>query len=1164
MVCSRCGAEVRGDRQFCTRCGGRLGSACSACGAALEADDAFCGGCGAVAERGGSGAPTPGQAARTERRLVSVLFCDLVGFTTLSERRDPEEVRELLSSYFDGCREVVESYGGAIEKFIGDAVMAVWGTPQANEDDAERAVRAALDLVDMVAALGTRAEAPGLGARAGVLTGEAVVNLGVQGQGMVAGDVVNTASRLQSVAEPGTVVVGEGTFRAAAAAIAFAELGDVQLKGKSEEVRVWRALRVVAQRRGGGAGERPEPPFTGRAEEIRQLKDILQATGRERRPTLVSITGVPGIGKSRLVWELQKYVDGVAETIFWHQGRCPSYGQGVAFWALGEMVRMRCGIAESEVPETAMPKLAALVHDFFPDDQEAEWITPRLAHLLGLDEAPSGGREELYSAWRSFFEGISQRGTSVLVFEDLQWADSGLIDFVESILEWSRTFPIMVVTLSRPELSERRPTWGAHQRNFVSLHLDPLSEQAMDTLLRGFVQGLPDQVLGRLRDRAEGIPLYAVETVRALVDRGILVQSEGGYRVVGDVSALDVPESLHALIASRLDALPPAQRGLLQDASILGKTFTVSALAAVSGSDPTAAETALRDLVRKELLSVDADPRSPERGHYGFVQGLIREVAYGTIARRDRVAKHLAAAQFFERMGEEELSGVVAGHYLEAHLVAPPGAEADEIAMKAREGLIQAGKRAKSVGSTEEALGYFERALEVPGSASEQALLHELVGQAASDADRLELALEHHQAAIAGHRDAGDEVAAARTTARLVGTLRFLDRYSEAVELGQAAFQALGADGDPEVKGELAGELASVFGAAGESNEELRWAETMLSLAGQVEAPTLLVRGLLERSFATFQLGRQAEAAALCRTAGELAQAGVSLADRSQIGLFLGLAMVTDDPRQAAGEWLEAAALARRGGLRAREVVLLLNAAESAVYAGDWSVPDRVLPELQEREMSEHWRAFREAVGAILLALRGETAAARQRLGAWSSMIGDSPFLPGRMTHLNARAMIALASGDLDEALRKTREGIALDPGGSNSAYTFLISARAGLWLRDSAWPREVLVQMAAFRGRFGKALRHTVEAGILALDGASEAALATYREALSLWRALDLPLPLALCELDMALLLGLDHTPVREAADEARQIFEELGARPFLELLPVPEPGPAEAAAVR
>ena len=424
MTCPTCGTENRAGAKFCVKCGAGLALACPACGSPHQPGDAFCAECGAAlsAQPREPSPPTPEPAA--ERKLVSVLFADLVGFTALSESRDAEDTRELLSRYFETCQRLISLYGGTVEKFIGDAVMAVWGTPTATEDDAERAVRAALDLVAAVSALGDEVGAPDLRARAGVLTGEAAVTLAAAGQGMVAGDLVNTASRIQSIAEPGTVLVGESTRRATEAAVAYEPAGEHELKGKAEPVPLFRATRVTAGRGGALKSQGLESPFVGRDRELRLVKEVFHACAEEGRAHLVSVTGIAGIGKSRLAWEYFKYIDGLTEDVWWQRGRCLAYGEGVAFWALAEMVRMRAGITEGEEPGSVQAKLRAALEEHVPDAEERRFVEPRLAHLLGLDEGAPRSKDELFGAWRLLFERLADEGPVALLFEDLQWADT--------------------------------------------------------------------------------------------------------------------------------------------------------------------------------------------------------------------------------------------------------------------------------------------------------------------------------------------------------------------------------------------------------------------------------------------------------------------------------------------------------------------------------------------------------------------------------------------------------------------------------------------------------------------------------------------------------------------------------------------------------------------
>ncbi|HEY5092918.1 MAG TPA: adenylate/guanylate cyclase domain-containing protein [Acidimicrobiales bacterium] len=1083
-----------------------------------------------------------------ERRLCSVMFVDLVGFTPLAEKRDPEHIRELLTQYFDRAQRIIDSYGGTVEKFIGDAVMAVWGAPTANEDDAERAVRAALDVVASVAELGSNSGLSDLRARGGVVTGEVAITIGKVAEGMVLGDTVNSASRVQSAAAPGTVLVDESTWRASSGAIAFEEVGALDLKGKTETVNAWRALRVVAQRKGLGRAQRLEPPFVGRDEEIRLIKDLLHATSREQRVRLVSVTGIPGIGKSRLSWEFLKYVDGLADVVYWHQGRSRTYGEGIIFGALSEMVRMRAGILEVEDAVTATTKLRACLEQFIPDADERQWIEPCLSHLLGLSDAPSSERNELFSAWRTFFERVAANGPTVLVFEDLQWADAGLIDFVESILEWSRSYPILVVTLSRPELMDLRPHWGAGQRNFTSLHLEPLSSTSMRELLNGFVEGLPSDVADKVLERAEGVPLYAVETIRMLVDRGVLVQRDESYVVEGELELNEIPETLHALIASRLDALPPVQRTLLQDAGVVGSTFSIESLLVVNGGQRERVEGELREMVRKEFLFADNDPRSPERGQYGFVQGVIREVAVGTLARRDRSAKHLAIARYAESLNDEELAGVVAAHYLEAHLAAPDEPGNDATVISAINWLDRAGQRAKSLGSPEQAFTLFEQALSLVTDDVERAALHLRAAWSAASAMDPEHAFDHCEASIALYSDLGRIDDAARSVADLL-RMKFPSSDSGIIiERCEQAYALLGPSGDTSARMALAFAIAESLGHSADVARALEWCEIGSGLAEELDDVEQFARGLGVRSLALFTMGRHREAVMLARGMAEIADEAGALNEQSRARTGLSLYMLPDDPASMVTIALEAAEIAGRAGNRALEITNLLNIAETSIYVGLWDEATRAIAELRQRQTGAWHQGWLMALEGLLASLRGDFAHAEEMIPDSDEFTLDVS-LAGSTTRLTSSALSALARGDLESAQHDSAEALALDPMGINAPIALDILIHAALWRRDLSQVREALALTQFNRGRAIVATRRTAEAGVAALEGRLDAAAEIYREAIEKWRVLDCVLDLALCELDLVLLLGPSH-PDATVGKEARDIFTQLGALPFLQRL--------------
>ncbi len=1144
MNCSACGTRNEVSRKFCMECGSPLALTCPSCGAANPAVGKFCGECGsALGGRGPAPIAELEPSGITERRLVSVLFCDLVSFTTLSENRDAEDMRTLMSSYFETAQAVIERHGGVVEKFIGDAVMAVWGTPVTHEDDAERAVRAGLELADAVAALGVGTGTP-LQARVGVLTGEAATSSDSANQGMVTGDMVNTASRLQSAADPGEVFAGEATYRAASRAIAFEAVGELTLKGKGEAVRAWRALRVVAERQGANRMA-IEPPFVGRTEELRLLKELLHATGREGKARVVSVTGIGGIGKSRLAWELLKYIDGLTDDVFWHQGRCPAYGEGITFWALGEMVRMRAGIAETDAPGVSRSKLAASIAEHVPDEEERRWLEPRIAFLLGLDERPAGGREELFAAWRTFFERISDKGTVVMVFEDLQWADSGLLDFIESMLEWSRTRPILVVTLSRPELVDRRPNWGAGQRSFVGVHLEPLAPEAMADLVRGMVPGAGPAAVDTIVQRAEGVPLYAIELIRMLADRGVLHAGDHAYELVGDLGELQVPETLHALIASRLDALGPEDRALLQDAAVLGKSFTLASLVAVTGSEAATLEPRLLDLTRKEFLIHEVDPRSPERGQYGFVQSIIREVAYGMLSKADRRARHLTVAHHLEAADDDELAGAVAAHYVEALRATPQGPDADALAARARDWLGQAAERATSLGSPDQALVFVQQALEITPAGLERADLLGQAARAARDALRLAEQVDFLEQAVAVLREQHDEDALVVRLSALADAISSAGRVDDYRAIAKEMQERLGEGGGVRARAELDHVTAIVHYYDEEYDDCLARMDAALTGFERVAARDRIQAIIGEKAYLLFVVGRRRESAMLSR--GILALATEEGDLRAMAQATVSLSVAAGETREAVTLSLEAAAIARRGGYGKDEMTAMANAVEATVECGLWTTTDELLADLGERPELPPGVADYVAYGAALLAAyQGDDASAVAAMEGVSEETMSSGDPTTRAWHHRVLSVLALTRGDVSDAYTEGMAAIDAEPAGPNRSLAVWCAGRAALWLGDAEKARAPLARTEASEGRWEVATRRSIEAGISALDGRTGDAAEAYESVLAGRLAQGDPFAHALMTADAVAVLPAELVP-EGAVETARAYLEEIGAAPLL-----------------
>jgi class 3 adenylate cyclase/tetratricopeptide (TPR) repeat protein len=749
---------------------------------------------------------------------VSVLFADLVGFTSRAERLDPEDVRATLSPYYARLRSELERHGGTVEKFIGDAVMAVFGAPVAHEDDPERAVRAGLAIRDAIVEDGR------LQVRVAVTTGEALVTLGAspaEGEGMVAGDVVNTAARLQSAAPVNGILVDETTFRATRERIDYAEAEPVEAKGKSEPVSVWEGREARA--RIGVDAEQGGAPLVGRQRELDLLAGALARAREERSPQLVTLVGVPGIGKSRLVYELQRAVDADPDLVYWRQGRSLPYGEGVTYWALAEMAKAQAGVLESDPPEDAERKLAEAVASLGLGERVLESLRSLVGSAGGAEAR--GQRSDHFAAWRQFFEALADERPTVLVFDDLHWADDDLLDFVDHLVDWASSVPLLVVCTARPELLERRPGWGGGKSNALTLTISPLSDGETALLLAELLQRsvLPADVQASLLARAGGNPLYAEQFARLLEEAG----REGD---------LPLPENVQGIIAARLDGLPPAEKQLLQDAAVLGKVFWLGAVCAVGGRERAETEATLHALARKEFVRRERRASVGGEDEYAFRHVLVRDVAYGQIPRAARARSHEAAAAWIEALGRPEDHGeMLAHHYVEAlRLAREAGTEPSAgLVERARRAAQDAGARALALGAFAAAARFYEAALELsPPDDPDRGRLLLAYGRSRLEDQALDAGvLETAHDLLLG---AGDVEGAAESKARLATIFMLRGDPPRALEHLEAARELVEPRGASPEKTFVLQELARVLMMADVHDRSIELATESLRLAEEL------------------------------------------------------------------------------------------------------------------------------------------------------------------------------------------------------------------------------------------------------------------------------------------------------------------------------------------
>ena len=981
LICSACGKENPEEARFCLACGTRF-------------------------------AAEP-AAAREERKVVTVLFCDLVGFTSRSEQLDPEEVSATLAPYHARLRSTLERYGGTVEKFIGDAVMAVFGAPVGHEDDPERAVRAALAIRDELTEEGE------LDVRIAVNTGEALVRLGARpqrGEAMVAGDVVNTAARLQSAAPVNGILVGEATYRASRRVVDYRGAEPVSAKGKAESIAVWEALEARS-RFGVDVRQQGRTPLVGRKRELDLLWDALQRAREEREPQLVTLVGVPGIGKSRLVWELFQRVDAEPEFVTWRQGRSLPYGEGVSFWALSEMVKAQAGILESDSVAEATQKLEATIDRLEVDD--ADWLLRHLRPLVGLDTSePPAAAGEAPAAWRRFFEVLADQQLLVLVFEDLHWADEGLLDFVDELAEGSRGAPLLVVGTARPELMSRRGGWGGGKANALTISLSPLSDEDTARLANAVLERtvVPAELQAALLARAGGNPLFAEEFARLAAERG---------------DGAELPDTVQALIAARLDALPGAEKKLLQTAAVVGKIFWVGVL----GEQAT--EERLAALERKDFIRRERRSSVAGETEYAFRHVLTRDVAYAQIPRSARAQKHEETAAWIGSLSHdraEDRAEMLAHHYVSAlEYARASGVESDALVERARVALREAGDRAMAVSALGAAARYYREALEL---------------WPADDVDRPRLLLAAGRADSQGPGGGAEELESARL--------------------------ALAASGDAEGAAEAEALLGNLLWRRGERERATKHIGRAQELAADLPPSQAKTFVLTVAAGNAMVAGEDEKAAELAMEVVRLGEALGLDELRVQALTTLGSVSMHGGDRIALDFFDEALALGRRS----RTPAILRTYANLAVSQVGFGDIARALETVHEG------LAVAETFGEVSNRrwLRGQLHFPRFALGNWDAALRAVDSFLGERERLGAhylehdqhetRAMIRLARDDVSGALEDVAAALSLARGAGDRqalypalAVAAFIYAEAGATAEASSSKEELLAMWEADEG---------------------------------------------------------------------------------------------------
>ena len=1193
VACVACGTRNPERARFCMSCGGPLAAACSECGTENPPGAKFCIECGhglgggeaAAADAGPGAAPAaarrpdlapPGAAAGLpeERRKATILFADLSGYTAIAERMDPETVKAMVDRALQRLGQEVDRYGGRVDKFIGDNVMAVFGAPVSHEDDPERAVRAGLAMQramdEINADIADRADASFL-LRVGVNSGEVLAGQ-VGRDYTVMGDPVNVAARLQAAARPGSVTVGTITQRLTSGAIEYEALEPLELKGKSEPVPAWEAVRVKVETPTRIA--RASTPLIGREDESELLTSLFARVVKEERPHLVTVMGQAGVGKSRLLRELAATVGDHPDQPLMRVGHCPAYGTGLAYWALGEIVRSTFDIVDTDDSELAWGKLSRGIEGLVSEevtDEPVERLAALIARPLGIEvpdeivaahvgigaEDAQGMRDRIFSAVRSLVEGACRQKPLVLAIEDIHWADEGMLDLIEYLTRWVRG-PLLLVCLARDELLDRRPGWGGGRRNATTITLDPLdSARARELVGALFPDGEGSnghaELMRQVAERSGGNPLFAEEMVNRIMEEG-------------SPDAQTLPETVHSVLAARLDSLRVDERTVLQHASVVGHTFWEGSLLSLSeGGDLMETLGSLQD---KDLIVPTSGSRLAGEHEYAFKHVLIRDVAYSTLPKAVRARRHAEVGEFISARAADRSEGVVAmvaDHYgRAAELGLDAGIEESElehIGARALEALEAAGDNAAALYSNQEALGHYEKALSLRRDLDPdaRARMAEKLGDVALRLGRVDQATEVWEECLDHHRREEDLQRVGDLHRKIGAALWHKGNREGSIEHYQRGIDLL-KDGPPCLElVRLYEEAASLYMHTGDNMLAIYASEKALRLAERLgeDAAASRAHGIFGRVFG--RIGDSERARENLERSVELArESDPAEAVRALLTLGYHLEISEADYAEAASAYEEALRLAEQTGDLPSQVELHAALAQLAAHRGDWAA-------VEEETDASTSLAEREGLTGKLCFPYVMRGALRWREGEFDSsaeLLRDAAGLAEQVgrSEVAFQALFWLASslrqrGDYAEADTELSRALDIcERAGLVAQSVEAISARALNLMMAGRF--DAAREAAEEAQRLAERLRYPVgKAAALEAAGASDldhaAGVAALAEARVAWQELGRPLDAARCEYIRGLVLAHDGNGAEasDALELAAIEAERLGVAHLAEL---------------